>query len=102
MKLRVEKCRRRQLLILAALFMMTLATAFAQDSGEKTSSYAQVDLENNLDTGRSHMNAAEAIMEEKQMALLDELLQPDPSNQSGRTATEEPCGINECALATPR
>jgi hypothetical protein len=95
-----KKCWWRLLLIFVAL-IVRLATCFAQDTGTKTSSYAPVDSKENIDTITSRMKAAKPNVEKKHMDLLNELLQPDSSNQTERTVKEEPCGIYACILVKP-
>lgn len=72
MKQNVEKCRWTMLLILVAAFMVTLATAFAQDTGKKTSSYAPVDIKEDFATMMARMKAAKPEVEKKHMDLLNE------------------------------
>jgi hypothetical protein len=102
MRKRVKIFRPGQVLILAAAFMMTLATAFAQETGNTAPGSAPADINENIDSGMPRMNAAEAKAEEKQMVLLNELLQPDSAIQGERTGTEEPCGSKECTIPATR
>ena len=46
------------MLILVSAFIVTLATAFAQDTGKKTSSYAPVDIKEDFETMMARMKAA--------------------------------------------
>ncbi|MDA8340103.1 MAG: hypothetical protein M0Z70_12460 [Nitrospiraceae bacterium] len=73
MKQNVKKCRWTLLLILVAAFIVTLATAFAQDTGKKTSSYAPVDIKEDFATMMARMKAAKPEVEKKHMDLLNEL-----------------------------
>lgn len=72
MKQNVKKCRWTLLLILVAAFIVTLATAFAQDTGKKTSSYAPVDIKEDFATMMARMKAAKPEVEKKHMDLLNE------------------------------
>lgn len=102
MKNRVQKGLCGLLLILAAVFTMSLSTAFAQDARMKMASYASVDINENFDRIISGMDAAEPGIEKKDTDLLKELSQSDTSSQADRTGNEESCGNYECLLATPR
>ena len=102
MKNRVEKGLRGLLLILAAVFMMSLSTAFAQDTRTKMASYTSVDINENFDMLLASMDAANPGMEKNDTDLLNELSQPDTSYQADRTGNEESCGNYECLLTTPR
>ncbi|MBC7962628.1 MAG: cytochrome B6 [Steroidobacteraceae bacterium] len=71
MKPREKKCRLRLLLILVAAFTATLATAFAQDTGKKSSSYAPVDIKEDFATIMARMKAAKPAVEKKHLDLLN-------------------------------
>jgi cytochrome c peroxidase len=72
MKQKVKKCRWTMFLILVAAFMVTLATANAQDSGRKASSYAPVDIKEDFATIMARMKAAKPDVEKKHMGVLNE------------------------------
>lgn len=72
MKQHVKKCYRVLVLIFIAAFMVTLTTAFAQDTGKKASSYAPVDLKEDFSTVMSRMKAAKQEIMKRQMNLLNE------------------------------
>jgi hypothetical protein len=92
----------RQLLVLSAAIVLTLQTAFAQDSAEKMSAYVQVEISENSATGMSRMSDADPGMENKDRDLLNELLQPDSSDRTERSAKEESCDRNECTPESHR
>lgn len=85
MKQMVRKCWWTPLLILVSAFIVSLATAFAQDTGEKTSSYAPVDIKEDFKTIMARMKAAKPGVEKKHMDLLNERY--DLSNRPAKGVT---------------
>lgn len=96
----VKTCLIRQLLILSAALVLTLQTAFAQDSTEKTSGNVHAEIRKNLDTSISRMKGSNSRVEDKDEDLLNELLQPDSANKTERTAKDESCDSNVCTSET--
>lgn len=70
MKQREKTCRVRLLLTLVSVFTLALASAFAQDTGKKTSSYAPVDIKEDFASMMARMKSAKAAVEKKHMDLL--------------------------------
>lgn len=68
----MKRCSRRLLLILAATFLLTLATAYAEGSGNNTSSYAPVAIKESFDTVKTRMIAAKPGIMKRQLELLHE------------------------------
>ena len=102
MKPRVISYCRSMLLVLATAFLMSMATAFAQDSGNQTSSYAQAEISRNYEMFMARMDAGEPEMDRNHRDLLSELLQSVSSNQNEHPENETPCVTNECTLAAAR
>ncbi|MCL5236725.1 MAG: cytochrome B6 [Nitrospirae bacterium] len=72
MKQSMEKSRWILLLIPVSAFIVTLATAFAQDTGKKTSSYMPVDITEDFAAIMARMKAAKPAVEKKHIDLLNE------------------------------
>ena len=72
MKQPVKKRPLRLLLFLAAAFMVTLATVFAQDTGKKPSSYSPVVITEDFASTMARMKAEKAGIMKRQMDLLNE------------------------------
>ena len=72
MKQSVKKSRWILLLIPVSAFIVTLATAFAQDTGKKTSSYMPVDITEDFAAIMARMKAAKPAVEKKHIDLLNE------------------------------
>jgi len=72
MKQPVKKRPLRLLLFLAAAFMVTLATVFAQDTGKKQSSYSPVVIKEDFASTMARMKAEKAGIMKRQMDLLNE------------------------------
>jgi len=85
MKQRVIKCRWGLSLILVASLMVTLATAFAQDSGKGATSYAPVDIKEDFASIMARMKAAKPGVEKKHADLLKERY--DLSNRAAQGVT---------------
>jgi cytochrome c peroxidase len=72
MKHPVKKRPLRLLLFLAAAFMVTLATVFAQDTGKKPSSYSPVVIKEDFASTMARMKAEKAGIMKRQTDLLNE------------------------------
>jgi hypothetical protein len=90
----------RQLLFLSAALVLTLQTAFAQDSTEKKSGNVHAEIRKNLDTSISRMKGTNTMVEVKDEDLLNELLQPDYANKTDQTSKDESCDRNVCTSDT--
>jgi hypothetical protein len=101
MKNRVQK-RLMGLIILAAVSMMPLSTAFAQDSRVQMASYVSEDASENFEMIMARMDAVNPGVEKNDADLLKDLLQPDTSTQEDLTVKEDSCGNTECLLTAPR
>lgn len=102
MKSCVKNRRLRQLLFLAVAVVLTLGTAFAQETVKKASLSAQGDIKENVSTRASHLSVTDRGTGNTNMTLLNELLQPDSAIKTELTAKEVPCVSNECTLEKPR
>ncbi len=71
MKQGKKKFRPRLLLIIGAALTATFATASAQDTGKKTSSYAPVDIKEDFASTMARMKAAKPAVEKKHLDLLN-------------------------------
>jgi hypothetical protein len=91
-----------QLLVLSASLVLTLQTAFAQDSTEETSGNVHAEIRKNLDTSTSRMKGPNSRVEDKDGDLLNELLQPDSANKTDQISKEESCDRNVCTSDTPQ
>jgi hypothetical protein len=101
MKNRVQKSL-MGLIILAAVSMMPLSTAFAQDSRVQMASYVSEDASENFEMLMARMGAVNPGVEKNDADLLKDLLQPDTSTQEDLTGKEDSCGNTECLLTAPR
>jgi hypothetical protein len=90
------------LLILSASLVLSLQSAFAQDTSEKTTGTAHAENRKNLDTSISRMKVPDSRMEDTDRDLLNELLQPDSANKTEQTSKEESCDRNVCTSDTPQ
>jgi hypothetical protein len=79
MKPCVNKCRLRLLLLLAVAFLLTMTTALAKETGKKTTSCVPLDIKDSLETVSSCKETAKPVVDQKNLDLLNELLQPDSS-----------------------
>lgn len=91
----------RHLLTLAAVFMLTLSTTFAQGTEKIPPSFAQEEITDSFDATMSRLNAAKPGVEAQQ-ELLRELLQPDSSLQAELTEIEGSCSLSERKSGTAR
>jgi hypothetical protein len=90
------------LLILSASLVLSLQSAFAQDTSEKTTGTVHAENRNNLDTSISRLKVPDSRMEDTDRDLLNELLQPDSANKTDQTSKEESCDRNVCTSDTPQ
>jgi hypothetical protein len=58
---------------------MTMTTALAKETGTKTTSCAQLDTKDSLETASSCKDTVKPVEDQKNLDLLNELLQPDSS-----------------------
>lgn len=90
MKPCVQTCRLRLLLLLAAAFLITITTAFAQETA-KSNGCSQRDTTESLETTGSCKDTAAPVENKKNLELLNELQQPDSSLLSELTRkTDQP------------
>ena len=92
----VKTCLTRQLLILSAALVLTLQTAFAQESTEKTPGNVHAENRKTPDTSISSMKGPNSRVEVKNEDLLNEFLQPDSANKTDQTSKDESCDRNVC------
>jgi hypothetical protein len=98
----MKPSRMRQLLILSAVYMTMLQPAIAQDNAEITSGYVQVETSENPASGMSPVIFVNPVLENNDLELLNELLQPDPATMTELTALDELCAGTVCQSETPR
>ena len=73
-----KKCGWSLLLIFAAPLLVTSATAFAQDSARKTSSYAPVAIKESFDTIMNYYELFNGILNPRQLEGVRLLVTPFP------------------------
>jgi hypothetical protein len=102
MKLLVKKNLLRLVLILVALFLISLETAFAWDNAGNVTDSAQIKIRENPDTGKPLRNVSKPGLEIKEGDLLDELIQPESANKSDQTVKEDSCISIKCTSDIPQ